>query len=200
MAAAGTQTHHAATRNESYGPWDRWPAASHTDQKRQEEDKLSPHVLMTSRRGERWQWMQLSHQRRLATRRHCHNAISEKTTNVWNKRGSPPGGPLAQHPTSSTFKNIEIVRCRDGDYALSRVPSGVKDLLVEVNHVDTDLVLFPLAAGVDHVPLWQGVVRSEAITRRLQWYTVLRPCVEDSKKVVVRPGEYMARGRWLRWE
>lgn len=81
----------------------------------------------------------------------------------------------------------KIVRRRNGDDVLSRVPGGVQDLLIEVEAVDADLVLFPLAAAA-HLARLEYRLRLGDFARRLQRDLALRRAVEHAEEVVVGAG------------
>lgn len=91
------------------------------------------------------------------------------------------------HRTDSEFvlEYEQVVGGGDGDDVLGRMPSCVQDLLVEIEVVDTDLILFPFAACANLLGL-EDRFGSSDLARRLQRHIPLRRPVEHAEKVVVR--------------
>lgn len=79
----------------------------------------------------------------------------------------------------------QIVGGGDGDDVLGRMPGRVKDLLVEIQAVHADFVLFSLAARADLLGL-ERRLRPGDLARCLQRHVPLRRTVKHAKEVVVR--------------
>lgn len=67
------------------------------------------------------------------------------------------------------------------------MPGGVQDLLVKVQTVDVDFVLFPLATGADLARL-QDRLRLDDVPGRFQRDVLLAVAVEHAEEVVVAAG------------
>lgn len=63
----------------------------------------------------------------------------------------------------------------------------MQDLLVKVQTVDADFVLFPLAAGA-HLPRLQHRLRLDDVAGRLERHVLLAVAVEHAEEVVVAAG------------
>lgn len=79
----------------------------------------------------------------------------------------------------------QVVSGRDGDDVLGRVPCRVKNLLIEVEAVDANFVLFPLTTRTDLLGLKRRLGPGN-LARCLQRHIPLGGPVEHAEKVVVR--------------
>lgn len=84
------------------------------------------------------------------------------------------------------LKYIQVVCGSYSNDVLLGVPGRVQDLLVEVQAVDADLVLLPLAAGA-HLARLQHRARFVVLPGRLQGDVSLCVSVKHPEEVVVRP-------------
>lgn len=69
------------------------------------------------------------------------------------------------------------------------MPGRVQDLLVKVQAVHADLVLFPLPARA-HLARLQQRLRLDDVPTRLQRHLLLRVAVEHAEKVVIATRHY----------
>ena len=82
------------------------------------------------------------------------------------------------------LEEIKVIGCSECYDRLRRVPGRVKDLFVEVQTVDADLVLLALAARAD-APRLERLLRLEVLAARLERHVTLCLSVEDPEEIVV---------------